>query len=378
MASKIAFTTPTLASPNTNTNANATTPSSRGGSKTWKSDAGFWEAVYSVVAICYGVEAVLILATNLFLLLLLVTSSSLRSQRRYQLLMSLVVANLFVGVFSSPFAVDYSVKRDWAHGCYFQVVRTLVVAYVQHFVMLWGVVLMLLHYIARLKSYEGPAWRLRVPAWLWRAAGPLYVALPWVVAVVLVTSILFGGLHSYAWIIWTETRCPIILQQWAKHLLFVICFFIPSVLLLVLIAAVVVLHRRHGGGGAGLSGAEMGSRLVAEDKDAVEPPLVHVLTAVLTLVLMAPASTFYFLMRSFIKVHWRADVISGIALGLLVELLSFLLPLIWLITLADVRDRVALVAARLRCSLCYRPRSPPQAAGDTSVAPVAFRDLQDE
>lgn len=373
MASKIVFTTPILATTTSNT-----TMTTRG-TKTWKTDTSFWNATYRGVAICSGVEAVLILATNLFLLLVLASSSSLRSQRRYQLVLSLVVANLVVGIFSSPFAVDFSVERDWVHGCYFEVVRTLLTLYVQNFVTLWGVVLLLLHYVARLLRYEGPAWRLRLPALLQRAAGPSFVALPWVVAVVFVTPILFGGLHSYAWIIWNETRCPIILQRWANHLLSVFTFFVPTLFLIVLIVAIVVLHKRYGGGGGGdgLRGAEMGAGLVAEDKDALEPPLLHVLTAVITVVLMAPDHIFY-VARYHISAPWHDVVTIAVVVMALSELLPFVLALLWLLLWADVRARVAELAARLPCSFCYRLRSPPQAAGDTSVAPVVFRDLQDE
>ncbi|KAK7499702.1 hypothetical protein BaRGS_00009043 [Batillaria attramentaria] len=342
---------------------------------TWRRENTFWNSIYVSIKVAGCLEAILILATNVFLFAVLLSSPKLRGNMRNHLVLSLVVANLIVGVFSSPFAVDYTVRRDWVHGCYFHVVRSLLTVFVQNFVSMWGVVLLALHYLCRLLQYDGPAFLLRLPTMLRRMAPGVYVALPWLVALLLVVPLVFGGLHHYVWVLWTDTKCPMMLSRWAKYTLNVLTYFLPAVLLIVLFVTILFVYRRrvtHFGANA-LKKMEMGANLVGEGEE-VEGPAVHVVLALLTVIFMGPEHLFY-VGRFHTLLPMKHAVILGVSVMLLSESLPLVMALVLLFMLADVRTRVV----ELYCMIPGLPfkRSPPPSS-QTTVAPVAFRDLNDD
>ena len=111
---------------------------------------------------------------------------------------------------------------------------------------------------------------------------------------------------------------------------------------------------------------------------------VHVATAVQVLLMMGPEHVFL-AARIGLRAPWQSVVIASVFVNLLSDLLPFTLALTWLLMLPDVRGRLAELLSRWMpqrcCQLlpsCCRTAGPPQSSGSTSIAPVAFRELEDE
>lgn len=338
-------------------------------------EESFLNAVYISMEVICMIEAISIIATNLLLLIVIVSSPTMRVKLRNHLVMSLVVANLIVGVFSSPFVVDIAVRRDWAHGCYFHVVRILLTGYVQNFVSLWGVVLLTLHYLCGLLQYDGPAFLVRLPGKVRAAIPGVCVALPWIAAVVLVVPLVFGSLHPYSYILWADGKCPIFLSRWVVYLLNVLTYFLPAICALAVIVAIITVYRRRLAlfGLNTLKKMEMGENLVG-DGEELEKPYVHVVVTLVTVIGMAPEHV-YTILRLTVKMSWRGMVVGQVFVMLLSELEPVVLALVLLIMLSDVRMRLAELFSKLRLStLC---RSPPDST-ETAVAPVSFKGLSED
>ncbi|KAK7116309.1 alpha-2Db adrenergic receptor-like isoform X1 [Littorina saxatilis] len=383
MATKAVFTTPATTASAIITNATQAFASNT--TDLWKHPTinradSFWGTVYTTVEVVSSVLSVFILGLNLLVLVVILSSSPLRSRPRNQLLLSLVAVFLMLGVFDTAFSADYASKRQWSHGCYFHVVRSLLVRYVQYFVSIWGVVVLILHYLLRLLRYEGPQWLMRLPAWVLRAVTPLFVASPWITAVVVMVPLVFGGLHKHAYLIWTDSRCPLILERWATVLDNMLSFFLPALVIVALTIAIMVLHRRQSksGGVQRGGGGEMGAELVEGGEDDVEAPLVFELTGVMILCFHAPEHIFYASRLPF-TLSWRTAVSLSVTMELFSELLPIVLAALWLWLFQDLKERLVELVAKLPCCLALCPfRSPPKSSGETTVPHVAFRDLHDE
>ncbi|XP_076468230.1 uncharacterized protein LOC143299031 [Babylonia areolata] len=337
----------------------------------------FMRAVMLSMQVLGTLQAILIIGANLLLLAAILTSSLLRSRMRNKLVINVVVANLFVGVLGAPFTVDYTVREQWVHGCYFIVILIVLVAFVQNFISMWGVVALLLHYLARLLRYEGPRWLGRLPAWLQRALPALLIASPWLVAGVLLLPMIFGGLNRDVLTVWNDNACPLVLEKWAKSVLNALSFFVPAVVLIVLVILLVLFRHKQEATKEDVapSRAETGQAVMSATAQELESCWVHVLVAVLSVLMMGPEHTFLIVRRG----PWKHILIASVVIHFLSDMLPFVVALVWLLMLPDVRGRVKEGATKLWANVVsFTTRSPPQAAGTTSVTPVTFRDLHDE
>jgi len=304
------------------------------------------------------------------------------------------VANMLVGLYSAPLNVDVVLHLRWRHGCIVELTRDLLTGFVQNFVSLWGVLLMLLHHMARLARWETPAWvTLRLHPVLVRVALMLYVLLPWLLGAFVVTPIIFTGLRYQIWMFLGFERCPIILTQQTKLVLNIITYFLPA---LGIIAAIVVImvwvragrgtwlavekHSLYPTGDNDPHRVEAGSAGLVTAQDDVDPALVHVLVGVITMLLFLPQHALS-LSRSFGYGNWKVELQAYVTAHILEELAPVFMPFLWLILLPDVgerrRDLCHVFRERVAGwkATCCRTRSPPTKSG---LPPVSFRDLQDE
>ncbi|KAL8625474.1 hypothetical protein ACOMHN_018619 [Nucella lapillus] len=378
MATKEAFTTPLTSPMSTEATNNTTTALAPTGTKHWIGPS-LWEKALLSLAICSTLETVLILTSNIALLLLIITSPSMRRQMRYHLVLSVVCANLLAGLFSTPFTSDIAIRKDWVHGCYVTVIRALLAEYVQNFASVWGLVLLLLHFMARMLKYEGPAWMVRLPSWLLKALPGLIVASPWIIAVMFQTPVVFVGLHPYTVSRWDADRCPYLLSPWAAYVLSSTCYFIPSVVLVILVVIIIIRFKDSNMASSDqLNRAEMGATLVSAEKE-MESRKVHVIVAVVCVLLMGPHHVFYGL-RIYREVSWKFSLIGIVFFIILADLLPIVLAIVWLLMLPEVKARWMELVARLPgcAAWCRRNTTPMQISGSTSAAPVSFRNLKND
>ncbi|XP_076465105.1 uncharacterized protein LOC143296946 [Babylonia areolata] len=338
-------------------------------------------AAFLSVKIGSSIEAILIIVFNTALFVVIVSSVSLRKQMRYQLVLSLVVNNLIVGILSAPFTVDYIVRKAWVHDCYFSIIRHLLTIFVQDFVSMWGLVLILLHYLARLLRYEGPAWLVRLPSWLLKTLPALIVASPWMVAAVLQTSLMFLGMHPQALAALGQGRCPLVMQTWSYYFFSFTCFFFPAVILLTLVVLIVVRGKDSSSPGSG-GGGEMGTCLVG--KREMEGRTGHVVAAVCALLTTGPPVLFYGL-RLYVQASAAVVIIGGVVMMLVNELLPVVLVAVWVLMFPEVQERAWELAGRLLpcCAARFRRHGPPpgtspSSSAAASVTSVSFRNLTDE
>ncbi|KAL8593843.1 hypothetical protein ACOMHN_065320 [Nucella lapillus] len=337
----------------------------------------FWKSVHMSLQVTGTLEAILIIASNILLLVVILSSPLLRSRMRNKLVINVVISNLLVGILGAPFTVDYTMKGRWVHSCFVTVILAVLLAFVQNFINMWGVVGLLLHYVARLLRYEGPPWVGRLPLVLQRALPALLTCSPWIVSVVLLIPMIFGGLNRSVLTVWSYNTCPFILEKWARYLLNTFSFFIPALVLVALIVVVILLRRRRDEKPASDSPGRMerGQAVMTDPGQEVEACWVHVLVGVLTVLMMGPEHIFLVFKRG----PWQHIIIASITVHLLSDLLPFVVALVWLILLPDVRGRLKQLLTKLHTYLvCFWTNSPPQAPGSTSISPVAFKDLQDE
>ncbi|KAL8625473.1 hypothetical protein ACOMHN_018618 [Nucella lapillus] len=287
------------------------------------------------LAIGSTLEAILILTSNIALLLLIITSPSMRRQMRYHLVLSVVCANLVAGLFSTPLMSNTGIHQRWPHDCYVAFMWISFGEYVQNFVNLWGLVLLLLHYMARVLKYEGPAWMVRLPSWLLKALPGLIVASPWIVAVVSQTPIVFTGQHR--WINWNADECLFVLSTRTYFVLSTICYFIPAFILVILVIITVIIRFKesNAANSSHLHRAEMGATLVSAEKEEIESGKVHVVVAVVSVLLMGP----HHMLHLFINVPLEAAVIGITVCMLLIDSLPFVLAIVWLLMLPEVKAR---------------------------------------
>jgi hypothetical protein len=336
------------------------------------------------------------------LLVIILSSSSLRGRLRNQMVVSLAVANVLVATYSAPLDVDFVINMKWRHGCLVELTRDLLTVYIQNFVTQWGVLFMLLHYEARVRDLGVPSSvTLRLHHVLLRVAAVLYVLLPWIVGVVVLVPVVFTGLLYRIWKYLAFERCPLITSNTANIVYNVVTSYIPS-LFTIIVVAVIALSVRNGraqwlpkddsdkkessGGDNDPRRVESGNAgLVSWDSDLQpDPALVHVLVGVATVLCYLPMHLSKVIRRHYSPRDYYAEINAYVALQIVEDALPVLMGAAWLLMLPDVVERrrelgcvlrERLSNARWMLSCC---RSRPPNTTDCGIAPVTFRDLHDE
>ncbi|PVD19443.1 hypothetical protein C0Q70_19932 [Pomacea canaliculata] len=340
--------------------------------------ARFINALVTSILVVDSLLAVLIISTNLVLLVVLLSKPSFRSCLRNRLLVSLVVSNLIVGLLGCPVSADFARTRRWVHSCSYHIIHTALTKYVQNFVVVWGMILLLVNYLCRLKSYTGPAVLLRLPPRVQTCVTILFVLLPWIIAISLTGAMTGIGLHRLVLKSWNNNWCPIFLEPWATVTMSVIIFALPAILLVVVLAVVLVVYRRQtltrSASGTILGDAETRNDL--DDRSPVpERPWVHVAAALLCIIMMAGEEIGKYALK-YSSGSWQRSVAIFEAMSSLADLLTFVLALLWLLALKDVRARALEILAMVPVMHCRVNTSRESSPANTTS--VTFKTLREE
>ncbi|XP_070185827.1 uncharacterized protein [Littorina saxatilis] len=315
--------------------------------------------------VVYSAFTVLIIVLNLFLLVVVLSSSSLRSNLRNKFLLNLVVCHLLEGVTGTAFDAEFYAESVWKHGCYVHFVRLLLHLFVMDFVLWWGVVALLLHYLARLLRYEGPGWFLRLPPKLQRAALQTAVALPWLVAVAVLAYVLLTDANVSIAV--SLGLCRYFLTDESFSFKTFICFYLPLPTLVVLLIAVQIAYRFKS---ARTEDGRSGERTL-EDGES----MVYMLTGGLTILLLSPLYVVFAFNIDINPLKTRYVVFGS--LMMVASLLSIVQAPLWLLMLRDVKERCVQLVVKM--PLCCRwfasCANKSTRSGSTSVA---FSNLQEE
>lgn len=310
-----------------------------------------------LVAVTGIIDTVVGVCLNVFLLLTVLSSKVLRGDVRNMLIVNVAVADLVVVLLFQPLSVVIALHGNWSYGCHLQIVLQLLHFFALNFVSVWGVVCLDALLLARLCRLDMPLTSFLTSAMttsistckrrLDRAVVVLVLALPWVTSVVVITPIVFAGLHEFTRQIWTEASCPFILVSWARLACNILFFFLPCVVACVLlgVSACVLFQRGKGRGIQSITPSfpptvtnlSTGSLNSAACQDR---PSAYVIASVLTFVLIGPRHIFSMLLQ-------YEGMLTGVSTWLLLSLCltwlaetkSTFLPLVWLLALPDLRAR---------------------------------------
>ncbi|XP_025078254.1 uncharacterized protein LOC112554599 [Pomacea canaliculata] len=320
----------------------------------------FRRAVFNSLQIILSLQAVLIVATNLFLLVVILSKSALRSRLRNQLLISMAASNLTDGIFNIPLLVDLFTKQDWIHECYLLVAHSVFSRYTNNCIIVLGLVLLVVSYLCRLKSYGGPALFLRMSSRTKKyVASLLFVLLPWIIAIPLTFSIALSGIpqrlmDNY----WYNSFCIFFMERWAEFTLSIFIVFIPIVLMIVLVILTLIVYRR-----------QTVIRGPTDQNTTLEGPSVHVAAAIICIIVSVAKGLDTFIIN-LIPSH-EIEIVTSATLLCIISMMPFVLAFLWLLALKDLRAHSCEILARISVKFCKKSTS-------DSSALVTFNALSQE
>lgn len=327
----------------------------------------FYERFKFGVATTYIILAVLIIVLNTFLLIVIISSSTLRARMSNKLVVNLTVANLIVGVFTCPFLAEAIIANEWIHGCNFHIVSTVLSEFVQNFVSSWGMVVLLVHCLCQLKNYPGPDFLNRLPALVRQAVPTMAIVFPWLATVACVLPLFLAGVRRDLWD-YRFRSCLVLLREWAMNLMaFTICF-LPSAINIGLVVTILILYRRR------RQNAELDTRLVRKERH--DRPFAHVFAAVVTVILMVPKHICWVVMSENRDFDFSMYVVINAITEVAEDLSPFLLSLLWLLLLEDVRARSKHLLGNLFFVFC-KCKLQPKSSTSSSKA-IGFSDIADD
>ncbi|XP_070212489.1 neuropeptide receptor 15-like isoform X2 [Littorina saxatilis] len=309
-----------------------------------------------LVAFTGIVDTVLGVLFNVFLLLIVLSSKTLRKDVRNLLIVNIAVADLMVVGIFQPLSVVNALHKDWSYGCYPHIVVQLLHFFAFNFVSAWGVVCLDALLLARLCRLDMPltsfltsALTTSISTWkrrLDRVVVAVVLLLPWVTSVVVITPIVFRGLHDFHRHVWSDRSCPFILTQWALLACNLLFFFLPCFIALILLAVSGCVLCRRGGGGWGIQSVtpSMPPTITTLDSSnsaaSHDRPSAYIAATIMTFVLIGPRHVFSLILR-------YEGMLTGVPTWLLLnfslawlgESKSTFLPLLWILMLPDVRAR---------------------------------------
>lgn len=311
----------------------------------------------TLVAVTSSIDTVVGVILNVFLLLTVLGSKALRRDVRNLLIVNVAVADLIVVAVFQPLSIVLALHGNWSYGCHLDLVLQLLHFFALNFVSVWGVVCLDALLLARLCRLDMPLTSFFTSAMttsistckrrLDRAVVVAVLALPWVTSVIVITPIVFEGLHEFTGQIWTEQSCPFILVSWARLACNILFFFLPCLVACVLLCltACVLCHRARGGAIQSitpsmpptvttLSTASLNS---AASQDS---PRAYVIANVLTFLLIGPRHVLSMLLQyQGMLTGVPTWLLLNLALAWLGESKSTFLPLVWLLALPDLKAR---------------------------------------
>ncbi|XP_025077278.1 uncharacterized protein LOC112553958 isoform X2 [Pomacea canaliculata] len=323
-----------------------------------KEHESFRRAVFNSLQIILSLQAVLIVATNLFLLVVILSKSALRSRLHNQLLISMAASNLTDGIFNIPFIVDLISKRRWIHGCYLFVAHSVFWHYTNNCIIVWGLVLLVVSYLCRLKSYGGPALFLRMSSRTKKyVASLLFVLLPWIIAIPLTFSIALSGIPQRLKDYWYNSLCIFIVERWAEYTLSIFIVVIPAVLMIVLVILTLIVYRRQ---------TVIGGP--TDQNTTLEGPSVHVAAAIICIIMSVAKNLDTYIINLFPS---HEIFVTLVTLFCISSMMPLVLALLWLLALKDLRAHSCEILARISVKFCKKSTS-------DSSALVTFNALSQE